>query len=79
MSERRACRALGQHRSTRRKSPPGAADEERLTEDIIELAREFGGHGYRTITGMLNDAGRHVNHRRAERIWQPNASVKRPF
>ena len=38
-SERRACRALGQHRSTQRKVPCGLPDEERLTEDIIELAR----------------------------------------
>ena len=38
MSERRACRTLGQHRSTQRKVPQGCADEERLTDDIIELA-----------------------------------------
>jgi hypothetical protein len=39
MSERRACHTLGQHRSTQRKAPCGAPDEERLTEDIIEPAR----------------------------------------
>ena len=37
MSERRACAALGQHRSTQRKAPTGRDDEERLTADIIEL------------------------------------------
>lgn len=70
ISERRACRTLGQHRSTQRKAPRGLADEERLTEDIIELAREFGRYGYRMITGMLNNSGWHVNHKRVERIWR---------
>jgi len=62
ISERRACRTLGQHRSTQRKVPCGLPDEERLTEDIIELTREFGRYGYRMITGMLNNSGWHVNH-----------------
>lgn len=70
ISERRACRTLGQNRSTQRKESLGLADEERLTEDIIELAREFGRYGYRMITGMLNNSGWHVNHKRVERIWR---------
>ena len=69
-SERRACRALGQHRSTQRKVPCRAPDEERLTEDIIELARGHGRYGYRRVTGMLNNAGWHVNHKWVERIWR---------
>ena len=51
MSERRACRALGQHRSTQRKVPQGRADEERLTDDIIELTAQYGRYGYRMVTG----------------------------
>lgn len=70
ISERRACRTLGQNRSTQRKVPCGSADEERLTADIIELTREFGRYGYRMITGMLNNSGWHVNHKRVERIWR---------
>src|SRR5271167_365851 len=35
VSERRACVALGQHRSTQRKAPQGREDKERLTADII--------------------------------------------
>ena len=70
VSERRACRTLGQHRSTQRKIPCGLPDEERLTEDIIELTREYGRYGYRKIAGMLNNSGWHVNHKRAERIWR---------
>ena len=67
MSERRACRALGQHRSKQRKVPQGRADEERLTDDIIELADKYGRYGYRMVTGLLNNAGWHVNHKRVER------------
>ena len=52
---------LGQHRSTQRKVPQGRSDEERLTEDIIELAREYGRYGYRMVTGLLNNAGWRVN------------------
>lgn len=70
VSERRACRTLGQHRSTQRKVPLGRADEERLTDDIIELANTYGRYGYRMVTGLLNNAGWHVNHKRVERIWR---------
>jgi len=44
-------------------------DEERLTADIIELARRYGRYGYRRVTAMLGDAGWQVNHKRVERIW----------
>ena len=53
VSERRACAALGQHRSTQRKVPRGRDDEERLTADIIALARQYGRYGYRKIAGLL--------------------------
>ena len=70
MSERRACRTLGQHRSTQRKVPQGRADEERLTDDIIKLADQYGRYGYRMVAGLLNNAGWCVNHKRVERIWR---------
>jgi putative transposase len=70
VSERRACAALGQHRSTQRKVPRGREDEERLTADIIELARQYGRYGYRKIAALLRDAGWLVNDKRVERIWR---------
>ena len=69
VSERRICRVLGQHRSTQRKVPRGADDEEALTADIIELARQYGRYGYRRVTALLRDAGWRVNRKRVERIW----------
>ena len=70
ISERRACRALGQHRSTQRKVPRGREDEEALTTDLVELARQYGRYGYRKISALLRDAGWVVNDKRVERIWR---------
>ena len=70
VSERRVCRVLGQHRSTQRKVPRGADDEDALTEDIVALARQYGRYGYRRITALLRDAGWTVNRKRVERIWR---------
>jgi putative transposase len=70
VSERRACRVLGQHRSTQRKDPPTPEDEAALTADIIELARRYGRYGYRRVTALLCPAGWRVNHKRVERIWR---------
>src|SRR4051812_29176853 len=70
VSERRACKALGQHRSTQRKVPRGGDDEEALTADLIELARKYGRYGYRKISALLRTAGWLVNDKRVERIWR---------
>ena len=70
VSERRACRALGQHRSTQRKVPRGREDEEALTAAIIALAQLYGRYGYRKITALLQAAGWRVNEKRVERIWK---------
>ena len=70
LSERRVCRALGQHRSTQRQVPRGRDDEEQLTADLIELAHQYGRYGYRKIAALLRDAGWTVNDKRVERIWR---------
>jgi putative transposase len=70
VSERLACRVLGQHRSTQRKASRGRANEAALTADIVALATQYGRYGYRRITAMLRDAGWAVNAKRVERIWR---------
>jgi putative transposase len=70
VSERLACRVLGQHRSTQRKAPKRRADDAALTGDIIELATRYGRYGYRRIAALLRDAGWLVNVKRVERIWR---------
>ncbi len=68
VSERFACRVLGQHRST---PPTTPDDEERLTADIVELARRYGRYGYRKVAELLRStAGWVVNDKRVERIWR---------
>ena len=47
-----------------------ADDEERLTADIVALARQYGRYGYRRITALLRQAGWRVNAKRVERIWR---------
>src|SRR5262249_56198679 len=69
-SERGAGAALGQHRSPHRKTRRGGEEEERLTADIIELARQYGRYGYRKIAELLRQAGWTINDKRVERIWQ---------
>jgi putative transposase len=70
VSHRRACRALGQHRSSQRWAPTTPDDEEVLTADIIELAHQYGRYGYRRVTALLRQAGWAVNKKRVERIWR---------
>jgi transposase InsO family protein len=70
VSERFACKVLGQHRSTQRKKPRTADDEAALTAGIIELAKQYGRYGYRRITALLRAAGWVVNFKRVERIWR---------
>jgi transposase InsO family protein len=70
VSERLACRVLGQHRSTQRKKPTRPDDEAALTADITSLATQYGRYGYRRITAMLRQRGWRVNAKRVARIWR---------
>jgi len=69
-SERRACRVIGQYRSTQRKPRTSRGDEQALTRAIINLASRFGRYGYRRITALLRADGWHVNEKRVYRIWR---------
>jgi transposase InsO family protein len=68
--ERRACRVLGQSRSTQRRVLVQRDDEEALTQAIVGLASEYGRYGYRRVTALLRTEGWYVNHKRVERIWR---------
>jgi hypothetical protein len=64
ISERLACKVLGQHRSTQRKTPSRPDDEAALRDEIIALAKLYGRYGYRRITALLRVAGWCTNHKR---------------
>jgi transposase InsO family protein len=70
VSQRRACKALGQPRSTQRRTPVAPDDEPRLVERMVELACEYGRYGYRRVAALLRTEGFEVNHKRVERLWR---------
>jgi putative transposase len=70
VSERQACRVIGQPRATQRYNKRYAEDEELVTQRIIELASKYGRYGYRRVTALLRNEGWIVNHKRVQRIWR---------
>jgi len=70
VSERRACRVLGQARATQRHRPRVRPDEARLVTRLVSLATMYGRYGYRRITGLLREEGWRVNAKRIERLWR---------
>ena len=62
VSERFACRVLGQHRSVQRRAQRRADDEAALKESIVALARQYGRYGYRRVTALLRAEGWRCNH-----------------
>lgn len=70
VSERRACRAIGQIRSTQRYQPMPNQVQEKLEGRVIELATEYGRYGYRQITDLLKMEGWDVGKDRVFSIWQ---------
>ena len=70
VSQRRACRVLGQCRSTQRRSPLVPDDEAALVERMVALATEYGRYGYRRVAALLRAEGFAVNHKRVERLWR---------
>jgi hypothetical protein len=77
VSERRACRELGQPRALQRYTARVRDDEAPLTGQIVELASVYCQYGSPWITEMLRDEGWNVNHRQMERIWR-QAGLKVP-
>jgi transposase InsO family protein len=70
VSQRRACRTVGQVRSTQWRRPKRRDEEAALTRDIVELASQYGRYGYRRITAILVGNGWRVNIKRVYRIWR---------
>jgi transposase InsO family protein len=70
VSERRACRVVGQSRATQRRCARIRDDEAELTASIVRLATKYGRYGYRRIRQLLVDEGWQVNVKRIYRIWR---------
>jgi transposase InsO family protein len=70
LTERHACRIVGQPRGTQRYTTIVRADEDALTGAIIFLASQYERYGYRRITSLLAEAGWQVGCDRVQRIWR---------
>jgi transposase InsO family protein len=70
VSERRACKVIGQSRMTQRYKTTQPDKDKALTTEILTLAVRHKRYGYRMITAKLRQDGWVVNHKRVQRIWQ---------
>ena len=70
VSERRACRVLGQPRNTQRYQSRRVDDEPRLLREMRLLARQRPRFGSGRIYRLLTQRGWTVNEKRVHRLWK---------
>ena len=70
VSERRACRVVGQNRSAQRYVALPDDFEVRLVKAMRQLAETHPRWGYRQIHALLVADGWKVNRKRIERLWR---------
>jgi putative transposase len=69
VSERRACRVVGQPRATQRYALQVKDDEPVLVERMHAQVRQHPRYGYRRIWALLRQEGFRVNRKRIWRLW----------
>ena len=70
VSERRACRVLGQPRTTQRYQTQRPAGERKLLAEMRSISHRRPRYGSPRVHRTLRATGWHVNHKRIERIWR---------
>ena len=70
ISQRRACQAVDQPRSTQRYEAQEREDEIRLVRRMLELVAKHPRYGYRRIGRLLRAEGWKVNRKRVYRLWR---------
>ena len=70
LSERRACRITGQHRSTQRHEPRRGDRDEALRARLRKLSREHPRWGYRRAWASVRSEGWAVNRKKIQRLWR---------
>ena len=70
ISERRACRYVGQHRSTQRHAPLVDGDDAGLRAALRQISRERPRWGYRRAHQLLLEQGWQLNRKRTQRLWR---------
>jgi len=83
LSERRVCRAVGQHRSTQRHVPRRRDADEPLRARLRQISTEDPRFGYRRAWALVRGEGFAANRKRVQRLWReeglrvPPLKVKR--
>jgi putative transposase len=70
LSERRACRIAGQHRSSQRHEPKRAPDDAVLRRRLRAIAAKKPRWGYRRAHAHLLSEGFTLNRKRVQRVWR---------
>lgn len=70
LSQRRACKVVGQARATQRHAPKPDAEETRLRARLNAFSRQRPRAGYRTAGGQLRQEGLRVSVKRGQRLWR---------
>jgi putative transposase len=78
VSERRACRVAGQHRSTQRRPGRPIPDAEaKLRRRLRAIARRHPRWGWKTAHVLLRREGHTINKKRTRRLWREEG-LRRP-
>jgi len=70
VSERRACKVLGQPRGTQRYRPRRPDRDRALVQRMLQWVRHHPRYGYRRIWALLRSEGFRVNRKRIYRLWR---------
>jgi putative transposase len=70
LSERRACRITGQHRSTQRHEDPTLGRDDALRRRLRKISRAHPRWGYRRAWALLRAEGFEINRTRVQRLWR---------
>jgi putative transposase len=70
LSQRLACRIVGQHRSTQRHQPIEPDRDQALREELRRLSRDHPRWGYRRAHAVLREQGWAVNRKAIQRRWR---------
>ena len=70
VSERWACRLVGQHRSTQRHQPAEPDRDRALGAELRQFSRAHPRWGYRRAHAVLREQGWTVNRKAIQRLWR---------
>jgi putative transposase len=70
VSQRWACRLVGQHRSTQRHQPAEPERDRALREQLRQFSRAHPRWGYRRAHAVLREQGWRVNRKAVQRLWR---------